>query len=139
MKRILSRRWAILGALVVCFAAVSVGGVQAGDRKTNVITFASSATHTAGATTSSGFLVGKYQEAVILINVTTVTGTPTLDIDIETSDDNTMFYHHTRLDTIRIVDTIAFKISNFGKYVRVVHTVAGSTSMTYTIKGVFKN
>ena len=31
------------------------------------------------------------------------------------------------------------QISNFGKYMRIRHVVAGSTSMTYVIKGVFKN
>ena len=130
------RFWAILAA---CFGLILSGTGRAEDRKVKPITFASSATYTAGTTTSSGFLVSAYSEGVILVNVTTVTGTPTLDIDIQTSDDNSTYYHHTRLDNIRVTGQTAFKISNFGKYLRVVHVVAGSTSMVYTIIGVFKN
>ena len=134
------RTWVILGILIALLAAGTVARpTQAGDRKTNLITFASSAAYTAGTTNSSGFLVGAYHEGVLLVNVTAVSGTPTLDIDIQTSDDNTTYYHHSRLDQIRIVSATALQLTNLGRYVRITHTVAGSTSMTYTIKGVFKN
>jgi len=133
------RSWAILGLLAAFFGLVTTGNLRAEDRKTKIITYASSAAYTAGATNSSGFLVDKYHECVLIVNITAVSGTPTLDIDVQTSDDNSTYYFHTRLDTIRVTGQTAFKITNFGKYVRVRHTVAGSTSLTYTIKGVFKN
>jgi len=128
-----------LAILAACLGLFTAGRAVAADRGTKNITFASSATYTAGATNSSGFLVGAYHEGVLLINVTTVTGTPTLDIDVQVSDDNTTYYHHSRLDTIRITGQTAVTIGNFGKYMRIRHTVAGSTSMVYTIIGVFKN
>jgi len=133
------RTWAILGILAACFGLILSGQADAEDRKAKEITFGASATYTAGTTYSSGFLVSAYHEGVLLINVTAVSGTPTLDITIQTSDDNSTYYHHSDTDQIRIVSSTAFKLSNLGKYVRIKHVVAGSTSMTYTIMGVFKN
>lgn len=133
------RTRAILGVLVACLGLMLAGNAFAGDRKSRIITFGSSATYTAGTTYSSGFLVDKYHEGVLLVNVTAVSGTPTLDITIQTSDDNSTYYHHSDMEQIRIVSSTAFKLSNFGKYVRIKHVVAGSTSMVYTIMGVFKN
>uniref|UniRef100_A0A6M3ITU1 Uncharacterized protein n=1 Tax=viral metagenome TaxID=1070528 RepID=A0A6M3ITU1_9ZZZZ len=129
----------IAGLFAACFGLVSAGTGRAEDRKIKDITFGASATYTAGTTYSSGFLVSAYYEGVLLINVTTITGTPTLDIDVQTSDDNSTYYHHTRLDQIRVVSSTAVKLTNLGKYIRIKHTVEGSTSMVYTIKSIFKN
>lgn len=115
------------------------GTVWAGDRRVGILTFESSAAHTAGTEYSSGFLVSSYVEGVILVNVSSVTGTPTLDLTVETSDDNTTFYHLQDIDQIRVTCTAAFPITNFGKYLRIKQVIAGSTSMMYVIKGVFKN
>lgn len=128
---------AALLALLVSILAASA--VQAEDRATKVVTFESSAAHTAGTEYSSGFLVGAYAEAVILLNVTAVTGAPTLDLTLQTSDDNSTYYDLEDLGEATATGSTAYQASNYGKYVRVKQAISGVTSATYTLKGVFKN
>lgn len=127
--------WALVGILMVVFAA-SLS--HAGDRKTRVITFLASGERTAATAQSSGFEVSAYLEAQILVNVTAESGTSTLDIIIETSDDNSTYYTHTTIGQISAIGKVRQAITNFGKYVRINYTVGG-TSFTFALVGVFKN
>jgi len=129
--------WAILAILVPCF--VMAPGVIAEDRKVSSKTFLSSATYSAGsAAYSSGFLVSAYNEGQLLVNVTAESGTSTLDIVIQTSDDNSTYYDHTTCAQITATGQYRFAVTNFGKYVRVEYTVGG-TSFVFGVVGVFKN
>jgi hypothetical protein len=129
--------WAILVILAACF--VMAPGVIADDRKVSVKTFLTSAVYSAGsAAYSSGFLVSAYNEGQLLVNVTAESGTSTLDIVIQTSDDNTTYYDHTTCAQITATGQYRFAVTNFGKYVRLKYTVGG-TSFTFGAVGVFKN
>lgn len=110
----------------------------AGDRKTRVITFLSSATYTAATAYSTGFAVSAYIEGQILVNVTAESGVSTLDITVQTSDDNSTYYDHTSCSQITATGQYRTAISNFGKYVRLKYVVGG-TSFTFAAVGVFKN
>ncbi|MBN1104753.1 MAG: hypothetical protein JXL84_15145 [Deltaproteobacteria bacterium] len=128
--------WLFLG----CFVPGLVAAAWAGDRKTSTKTFESSAVHTAGTEYSSGFLVENYAEGVVLVNVSSLTGTPALALVAETSEDNTTYFFHSALASgIGATGTTAYPLTNFGKYLRVRQTISGATTMTYDIKGVFKN
>jgi hypothetical protein len=129
--------WGILTILAACFAMAP--GVIASDRKVSVKTLLSSATYSAGsAAYSSGFLVSAYNEGQLLVNVTAESGTSTLDIVIQTSDDNSTYYDHTTCAQITATGQYRFAVTNFGKYVRLKYTVGG-TSFTFGAVGVFKN
>lgn len=110
----------------------------AGDRKTRVVTFLASGVRTAATAQSSGFDVSAYNEGQILVNVTAEADTSTLDIIIETSDDNSTYYTHTTIAQISATGKTRQAITNFGKYVRINYTVGG-TSFTFAVVGVFKN
>ena len=127
---------AILAALVAVFALVSIG--QAADRKTRVITFLASGTYTAATAYSTGFDVSAYTEAQILTNITAEAGTSTLDITVQTSDDNSTYYDHTSCTQRTATGQYRTAITNFGKYVRLKYVVGG-TSFTFAAVGVFKN
>jgi len=133
------RTWAVLAILAACFGLVYAGSAQAEDRKTGIKTFLASATYSAGsAAYSSGFLVSAYHEGQILVNVTAEAGTSTLDIVVQTSDDNSTYYDHTTCAQITATGQYRYAVTNFGKYVRLKYTVGG-TSFTFTAKGVVKN
>lgn len=125
----------VLGAILCLLMA---DFATAGDRKTRVITFLASGARTAATAQSSGFEVSAYHEGQILVNVTAESGTSTLDIIIETSDDNSTYYTHTTIAQITATGQTRQAITNFGKYVRINYTVGG-TSFTFAIVGVFKN
>jgi len=130
--------WAIL-CVLAAFLAVISGDALAEDRKTSIKTFLSSATYSAGsAAYSSGFSVSAYHEGQILVNVTAEAGTSTLDIVVQTSDDNSTYYDHTTCDQITATGQYRCAVTNFGKYVRLKYTVGG-TSFTFQAVGVFKN
>ncbi len=124
--------------LLIVAAVFAAGNAGAEDRKTNVITFLASGAKTAATAQSTGFDVSAYTEGQILVNVTTETGTSTLDITIETSADNSTYYTHTTMSQITATGTVRQAITNFGKYVRINYTVGG-TSFVFSIVGVFKN
>lgn len=132
--------WAILCVLAAFLAVISnIGQVSADDRKVSVVTFLSSATYSAGsAAYSSGFLVSAYTEGQILVNVTAEASTSTLDIVVQTSDDNSTYYDHTTCNQITATGQYRYAVTNFGKYVRLKYTVGG-TSFTFKAVGVFKN
>jgi hypothetical protein len=141
MKRI--RRiafWIFTAILAVMVLADIISAIpaRAEDRTTRVITFLSSGIKTAATAQSSAFEVSAYTEGQILVNVTAEGGTSTLDIIIETSPDDSVWYTHTAIAQISATGQYRQAITNFGKYVRINYTVAG-TSFTFSITGVFKN
>jgi hypothetical protein len=128
--------WPGLVMLVaIFFLTVSA---HAMDRKTRVITFLSSATYTAATSYSTGFDVSAYHEGQILTNITAEAGTSTLDITVQTSDDNSTYYDHTSCTQRTATGGYRTPITNFGKYVRLKYVV-GDTSFTFQSVGVFKN
>jgi len=129
--------WAILCVLAAYFGLFSEN-IDAADRKTRTITFLSSGTYTAATAYSTGFDVSAYIEGQILVNVTAEGGTSTLDITIQTSDDNSTYYDHTSMSQITATGQYRQSITNFGKYVRLKYVVGG-TSFTFQAVGVFKN
>lgn len=131
------RLWAILGIVVAYFVIFSVQAA-AEDRKTRVITFVSSGTYTAVTAYSTGFEVSAYSEAQILVSVTAEGDTSMLDITVQTSNDNSIYYDHTSCAQIRSTGQYRYDVENFGKYVRLKYVVAG-TSFTFQAVGVFKN
>jgi len=136
LLRYKKRLGAILVILVAIFMLVSTG--QAGDRKTRVITFLASGTYTAATAYSTGFDVSAYHEGQILVNVTAEAGTSTLDITVQTSDDNSTYYDHTSASQVTATGQYRTAITNIGKYVRLKYVVGG-TSFTFAAVGVFKN
>lgn len=128
--------WIVLAWMIGIY--VLTGTAYAADRKTRTITFLASATRTAATAQSTGFSVGAYTEAQILIDVTAESGTSTLDVTIESSDDNSSYYTHTRCRRITATGRYKQAIANLGKYVRINYTVAG-TNFTFKVTGVFKN
>ena len=142
----LTARKALVGHLTLCaigLAAVLltllIVGVSYGDdRKVRKVTFFASGVRTAATAQSSGFDVSAYTEGQILVNVTAEGGVSTLDIIIETSDDDSTYYTHTTMSQITAIGKARQAITNFGKYVRLNYTVGG-TSFTFAAVGVFKN
>lgn len=129
-------------ALFVCLTAIlcllAADFVFAGDRKTRIITFLSSGDRTAATAYSSGFEVSAYHEGQVLVSVTAESGVSTLDITVQTSDDNSVYYDHTTCAQITATGQYRYAFTNFGKYVRYKYVVGG-TSFTFTATGVFKN
>lgn len=128
-----------LTAWVALLAVIAlVTSADAADRKTRVIAFLSSGTFTAATAFSTGFDVSAYNEGQILVNVTAEADTSTLDITVQTSDDNSTYYDHTACAQITATGQYRYAITNFGKYVRL-KCVVGGTSFTFEAAGVFKN
>lgn len=124
--------FAVLLALMLPVAAA------AGDRKTSAKTLLASGTYTAATAYSSGFDVSAYIEGQILVNVTAEGGVSTLDITVQTSDDNSTYYDHTTCAQITATGQYRYAATNFGKYIRLKYVVGG-TSFTFAAVGVFKN
>ena len=122
---------------LLCVALLA-GAAGAEDRRTRVITFLASGLRTAATAQSTGFEVSQYAEGNIFVNVTAEAGVSTLDITIELSDDNTNYYTHTTIAQISATGQYRQAINNYGKYIRIKYTVAG-TSFTFAVTGVFKN
>jgi len=126
-------------ALFVCFCTFAATGIsRAGDHATRVITLLSSGTRTAATGQSSSYNVSSYYECLILVNATAEGGESTLDITVESSDDNATWYEHTAITKITATGQYLEAIANFGKYIRINYTVGG-TSFTFSVAGVFKN
>ena len=126
----------ILLILALIFALCS--DVRADDRKTRVVTFKASGIVTASTAQTTGFEVSAYTEGQLLVNVTAEGATSTLDITVQTSDDNSTYYDHTSCAQITATGQYRTAITNFGKYVRLSYVVGG-TSFTFAVVGVFKN
>ncbi len=124
-----------MAALLILMASIG----DAEDRKTRVISFLSSGTRTAATAQTTAFDVSAYTEGQIFIDVTAKVGSPTLDVTIQTSPDNSTWYTHTAMTQITTTGQYRQAIMNFGKYVRLQHVVGATTSVTYSAAGVFKN
>lgn len=124
--------------LILIYLCTAYSIVFAADRTTSVITFLSSGVKTAATAQSSGFLVSKYIEGQICIDVTAESDASTLDIIIQTSPDNSEWYTHTTEGQITATGNTLVKLTNLGKYLRIYYTVGG-TSFTFSVVGVFKN
>lgn len=134
--------YARLLGLFVIFAAVIfliAEYSQAEDRKVRVISFLSSGTRTAATAQTTAFDVSAYTEGQIFIDVTATVDSPTLDVTIQTSPDNSTWFTHTAMTQITTTGQYRQAITNFGKYVRLQHVVGATTSITYSATGVFKN
>jgi len=136
---IMTKNKLIVGVLLVLAVLLFLAaGSEAGDRKTRVVTFKASGIVTASTAQTTGFDVGAYSEGQILVNVTAKADTSTLDITVQTSDDNSTYYDHTSCAQITATGQYRTAITNFGKYVRLSYTVGG-TSFTFAVVGVIKN
>ena len=123
-------------ALILIFTLTA--GAQAGDRKTRKIVFLSSGLKTTATAQSTGFNVSAYTEGQIFIDVTAEGGVSTLDITIQTSPDNAIWYTHTTVAQITVIGEYRAAVTNFGNYMRI-NYVIGGTSFTFSVTGVFKN
>jgi len=123
-------------ALILIFTLTA--GAQAGDRKTRKIVFLSSGLKTTATAQSTGFNVSAYTEGQIFIDVTAEGGVSTLDITIQTSPDNAIWYTHTTVAQITAIGQYRAAVTNFGNYMRI-NYVVGGTSFTFSVTGVFKN
>lgn len=130
-----NRFFRTIAILLILAVSVTAG---AGDRKVSGKTMLSSGTYTAATAYSSGFVVSAYIEGQVLVNVTAEADTSTLDITVQTSDDNSTYYDHTSCAQITATGQYRTAITNFGKYVRLKYVVGG-TSFTFAGVGVFKN
>lgn len=90
----------------------------------------------AGATNSGSGYVGNAAEVNVYVTVTGKSGTsPTLDIILQTSPDDSVWFDHTTMSQITANGNVLQKISaNVGKYMRANMTVGGSDTPTYTVK-----
>lgn len=92
-----------------------------------------------GAQTSStngtGKLVGPTDVCKVMIKVTAVSGTsPTLDIDIEDSDDDSTYVDRVKLPRITAVGEYEGFLKSSKKYLRYASTIGGTTpSFTYSV------
>lgn len=108
------------------------------DRKTEKNTVLSSQAVTANTNTSEMY-VGPYAEALVFIDVTTITGTlPTCLPVVQVSHDNSSWWDHTAGQEMRdVVTKYLIPVSNIGDYIRVSLTVAG-TSPSFTMSVVIQ-
>ena len=96
---------------------------------------------TAGGTS---YHVARYTEGVLYVSTEAKSGTtPTLDVKVQTSPDNSTWYDLTNATITQFNDELAdrlVEVSNFGKWVRAHYTIGGSGSPQYTVtaKWVFK-
>ena len=127
-----------LAAFVLAACLLAPAGI-ASDRATWVITDQSAVTMTA-TTTGTGWLVEKYTECSVFVDVTAASGTtPTLDVAIQTGPDNSIFVAHTSFTQITGVTTAAKNVTTVAQYLRLKYTIAGSSpSFTLTSKIVCK-
>lgn len=84
--------------------------------------------------------IDRHIEALVYLDVTAVSGTtPTLDVKVETSPDDTRWFTHTSFTQITTVSKNSLKLTILGAYVRITYTIAGTTpSFTFQADIVFK-
>ena len=106
--------------------------------RTNTFTLYSAITLSAADQASQSFLLDGFEEAVILINVTAVTGTsPTVDLDVEISEDGTNWHKLQDIPQLTAVAKApAVQVTNFGKFLHLNDPATpggtGSPSITLT-------
>ncbi len=105
--------------------------------RTNTFTLYEGRTVSAINQGSTGFLLDGFEEAVILIDTTAVSGSsPTLDLDVEVSESGTDWFKLQDITQITAVaKSDAVKVSNFGKYLRLNNpaTPGGGSSPSLTL------
>jgi hypothetical protein len=123
----------------LALALLLLGGARAwaDDRSVKVITDQSAVVMTATAT-GTGWLVERYTEAVVYVDVTAESGTVTLGAVVQSSPDNSIWATHTTFTQITAVSTNVKYLTNLGRYVRIVYTIGGTTSFTVTSKIALK-
>jgi len=92
----------------------------------------SSATRTSSST-SNAFKIKATNAIRIYIDVTAEVGTSTLDIVIQTSPDNSVWYDATTLTQITATGQYTEVATVVGPYMRIKYTIAG-TSFTFSVK-----
>lgn len=91
--------------------------------------------------TGTAWLCDRYTEASVHVDVSQVTGTtPTLDVTVQTSADNTNWHAHTALTQLTDSTTAAdAQVTNISKYIRLDYNLGGTTpSFTVTALIVLK-
>jgi len=104
----------------------------------DVITNAAALAATA---TGNAIDVGGATVLDIYLSVTAVSGTsPTLDAVIWSSADGTVWISHTAFTQATGATTALKSLANFGRFIRVVATIGGSSTptVTFTLKAVAK-
>ena len=108
--------------------------------RSNTFTLYSAVTLSAADQASTSQLLDGFEEAVILINVTAVSGTsPTVDLDVEISDNEEDWYKLQDVPQITAVGKqAAVQVTNFGKYLRLNDPAVpgGSDTPTVTLSAV---
>ena len=107
------------------------------DHAVKVITDQSAVTMTA-TVTGTGWTVERYSEAQVIVNVTAKSGSPTLDITAQTSADGVTYVTHSTMTQITGTGVSLKLLTNIGKWLRLVYTFGGSTSITLTSQIVLK-
>lgn len=81
--------------------------------------------------------VGSFTEALIVISVTATTGTnETLDLDVEVSDDQTLWYKLEDIAQITAIGRVSHQVTApFGKFIRINSATApgGTGTPTFTL------
>jgi len=95
----------------------------------------SSAARTASAT-SNVFKVEGAETLMMFLDITAKSGSPTLDVKLQTSPDQVQWFDASAFpqQTDVFADYNALTLRQYGKYVRVVGTFGGSGSITYSVK-----
>ncbi|MFZ5989392.1 MAG: hypothetical protein ACOYWZ_20035 [Bacillota bacterium] len=91
--------------------------------------------------TSYSLCCSDHLEAQIFLNITAVSGTtPTLDITVEYSPDNSEWYSHTSFSQKTATGKDSLRLTGIGGYLRVKYTIAGTTpSFTFSVDIVLKS
>lgn len=101
------------------------------------VTLAASSTQTASGTGSSVDLTSPYSAVWVRLQVTAVSGSsPTLQLIVEHSSDNSFFRTHTTQTAINTTGVTEFAAAGLDRYIRVRWVVGGSTpSFTFSVSG----
>lgn len=96
-------------------------------------TILASAKRTAAAdAVSNSFKTFSCSSIRLYVDVTAETGTATLDIKIQTSPDNTVWYNATVVTQITATGQYTDTATVIGPYIRIIYTVAGSDTPSFT-------
>lgn len=92
---------------------------------------------------SAQLLVSQYREAIVFLNVTAVSGTtPTLTVQVQTSDDGGTTWYNLPGGAFAqqtAIGTSAIQVNTFGDTIRVTSTIGGtSPNFTYAVKAIVK-
>ena len=105
--------------------------------RTNTFTLYAAIVLSAADQASQSFLLDGFEEAVILINVTAVTGTsPTVDLDVEVSENGDDWFKRQDVSQITTAGKLdAVPVTNFGKYLRLNNPAAlgGTDTPQFTL------